>query len=123
MSELLPLVGDRPPIYRDRDGTITYISIHDKAYLDSKRQWKRKVAALHPDKTGNGRSARQFRAVYNAYQKWLALERVWYWHHGEMMPPDWKGKKEKPPYEWTHTTVRNGKRIKCKLSAELLRSL
>ena len=84
MSLPLPVYRDRPAFIPHAGGRI-YISVHDAEYLRQRSEWRRKLAAAHPDSpTGNSFT---FRRLKSQRDKWEATEVEWYAQHG-LTPPE-----------------------------------
>ena len=66
------------------DGAWVYVHIHDAEYLRIKADYRRRLAAAHPDRGG---SAYDFRTVSNSRRGWLAREVIYYARLG-LTPPD-----------------------------------
>lgn len=103
-TDLVPVIDGRPVVIK-QDGWTVFVAIHDQEYLRVKREWKRKLFELHPDRSGIKPGDkrweivnRQFRSVLVKYGQWRRDERVWYWRI-KLMPPDWIGPLT-PPSGW-----------------------
>lgn len=103
-EELIPSLPGRPAVI-EQDGWKVFLSVHDKEYLRAKKQMRKEVLDLHPDKSGLSpedprweRVNQRFRSANLSYIVWCRKERCWYWKFG-LMPPDWKGAPQ-PPQGW-----------------------
>jgi hypothetical protein len=73
-----------------RDPVITvkgcriYLHIHDAEYMRQRAEWKRRLAAAHPDKGG---SATAFRSILGQRVAWQRNEALYYARLG-LLPPD-----------------------------------
>lgn len=83
MSALIPVRQNRPAILEHAGGVI-YVSLHDAEYLRRKSEWKRLIAATHPDRGGGATTARRLLRQRHAWQQ---AEDAWYAMLG-LTPPD-----------------------------------
>lgn len=72
--ELVPTFGTRPPVVRVGGGVV-HVSVHDAEFLRQWREWRRRLAAAHPDKGG---TEYRFRTALGKYRKWEFAEAKWY---------------------------------------------
>jgi GNAT superfamily N-acetyltransferase len=70
------------------------IAVHDAEYLRLKSEWKQKVAAVHPDRTGGSFAFRQVQAQRD---RWERLEQAWYAKHG-LTPPETSSRRAIAPH-------------------------
>lgn len=92
---LVSVRSNRPAMWTDPlTGVRDYISVHDTFYLEQKARFKRILLTLY-----HTRGLKQFRRKIDAYKTWKHRERIWYWMHGKLMPPDWSGNII-PPRGW-----------------------
>lgn len=103
-TDLIPLTGSRPPVLV-LDGWTVYVAIHDQEYIRQRTEWRRRLAASHPDKSGLtsedrgwATANRKFRNLLIQHGAWRFKERCFYWKLG-LMPPDWRGTPA-PPHGW-----------------------
>ena len=81
---LVRSITGRPPIVK-LDGWVIYLSVHDTEYLRTRREWRQKLRAAHPDQGG---STYQFRRAMGSYGAWRAAENRYYARLG-LTPPRW----------------------------------
>lgn len=83
---LVQVFEGRPSVVANNGWTV-YVSVRDAAYLQTKRDWKRKLAAAHPDRGG---AHDAFLAVHQAYTDWHTVAAAEYEVLG-LLPPDMGG--------------------------------
>lgn len=66
------------------DGCRIYLHIHDAEYMRQRAEWKRRLAAAHPD---HGGTTAAFRVVMGQRLAWLRAEALYYARLG-LLPPD-----------------------------------
>ena len=77
---------DRDPVITI-DGCRIYLHIHDAEYMRQRAEWKRRLAAAHPDAGG---SATDFRSILGQRMAWQRNEQLYYAKLG-LFPPDGAG--------------------------------
>lgn len=66
------------------NGCRIYLHIHDAEYMRQRAEWKRRLAAVHPD---HGGSAAAFRSLMAQRLVWQRAEALYYARLG-LLPPD-----------------------------------
>lgn len=96
MSELVASILGRPS-WIIHEGWKECIAVSDQAFLSEKREWKRRLAAAHPDRHNQSKlSAKRFRGEMRRFRLWKLRQREWYWKRN-LMPPDWRGTRPVAP--------------------------
>lgn len=83
---LIPTYAGRPSVLHI-DGWTVYVSVRDAAYTHTKREWRHKLAAAHPDRGG---SHDAFLATKRQFDRWRRGEAEWYQSLGLLPPDGWR---------------------------------
>jgi len=95
MEELITTHKGRPTILTitnplTRERTVVYVNVKDDYFLAKRREWRQKIASLHPDKKKGIGSSYKFRRAMLGYIAWRNAQIKEYSKLG-LTPPGCKG--------------------------------
>lgn len=105
MGEILQTFGEYPAFVVE-DGWRIAVGVRVRAYLDDVKEWKRRLAASHPDAPGG--SAASFRAVKSAEERWRTRADQWFVDRGLEPPQHGQRGRQRADEAGPEPTLANG---------------